>query len=102
MAAAEKKATDMVYLNMEKLTTFTDGFFICSGRNTIQTRSIADEIEEKMKLAGYHLHSREGYHEGNWILLDYKFIIIHVFIPTTREFYMLEKLWGDATVKIFE
>lgn len=95
-AAQEKKALDIISLDMRKISLFTDFFLICSGRSKIQTQAIADEIMEKMQSNKIQLLHKEGYEEGKWILLDYNYVVLHIFQPDVREFYNLERLWGDA------
>ncbi len=95
-AAYDKKATDVVVLDLRHRSGFTDFFLICSGQNPRQVQAIVDAIEETLRA----LHSRpahvEGYERGEWVLLDYFNFIIHVFKPETRQFYALERLWGSA------
>ena len=96
--ASEKKASEIVVLDMRKLTSFTDYFLICSGESDIQIRAIADAIIVEMKgrkVMAWHV---EGYEEARWVLLDYGDVIIHIFHPEVRQFYQLEKLWADAPV----
>ncbi len=95
-AAAEKKALDPVALNLSKLTSFTDCFVICSGSQRRQTQAICDEILEKLRDEGVRPTHVEGYDRGDWILLDFSDLVVHVFTPEMREFYNLERLWGDA------
>ena len=97
-ASLDKKAFDIRILDIRELTTVADYFIILSGNSTIQTRTIADEIEEKMEEAGYSLLSKEGHESARWILLDFADIIVHVFHKEDRDFYNLEKLWVDAKV----
>ncbi|NOX97502.1 MAG: ribosome silencing factor [Nitrospirae bacterium] len=97
-AAEEKKAENIVILDLRKVATFTNYFLICSADSTVQAQAIAQAIQERLeksKLSAWHL---EGYKEGKWILLDYSDVIIHIFIKETRLFYNLEGLWGDAKV----
>lgn len=95
-AAAEKKATDVVVLDVGPLLVITDYFVIASGSTDRQVRAIADEIERQLKEAGLRAIGREGEREATWILLDFADIVVHVFQPDEREFYRLEKLWSDA------
>ena len=92
-AALEKKAMDVVVLDLRKTPAFTDFFVLCSGQNQRQVRAIADAVEEAAKIRPAHI---EGYDRAEWILMDYFSFIVHVFVPQTREFYSLERLWGDA------
>ena len=96
-AAAEKKAEDVVAINVAELLVVTDYFVIATGRTNIQVRAIADEIEEQLRIrGGIKVIGREGADEAKWLLLDFGDLVIHVFQPEEREFYRLEKLWSDA------
>ncbi len=97
-AALEKKARDLVILKMDNVTIITDYFVIATVSNRTQAKAVADKVEETMEKQGYEIISREGLREGNWILLDYGSIIIHIFQEEIRQFYDLETLWGDAEV----
>lgn len=95
--ADEKKAVDIVVLDVNKLTFITDYFVICSGINKRQIQSIANDIEQKMAALSIHRLGIEGFNEAKWILLDYGGdVIVHLFDKETRTFYDLELLWGDA------
>ena len=96
-AAEEKKATDLVVLDLRKTGAFTDFFVICSGTNPRQIRAITDSILEALRSGGAKPASVEGYERAEWVLLDYFDFIVHVFAPETRVFYALERLWGSAT-----
>lgn len=96
-AADDKQAADIVVLDLTELSDVCDYFVIASGSNTRQVDAIVDEVEEKVALAcGEHPFSIEGRDERSWILMDYGSVIVHVFAPEAREYYRLEKLWGDA------
>jgi ribosome-associated protein len=95
-AALDKKATDVVVLDLRNTPAFTDHFILCSGQNARQVRAIADAIEEAMRAAKVRPSHIEGYDRAEWILMDFFTFIVHVFVPQTREFYSLERLWGDA------
>jgi ribosome-associated protein len=97
-AVDEKKAIDPVILNLHDISNVTDYFLICSGKTTIQVRSIADNIIDKMNKAGLYQPLKEGYHEGRWILLDFGNVVVHIMQEAEREFYALENLWHDAKV----
>jgi len=75
---------------------------ICSGTSLRQVQAIADAIEEGMRKKGIKCHHMEGYRTGRWILMDYSDMVIHIFYQETREFYDLERLWGDASSIIFD
>jgi ribosome-associated protein len=95
-AAEDKKAVDLVVLDLRKASGFTDFFVIASGTNTRQVRAIADGVMEKLADEGVKPAHVEGYDRSEWILLDYFDFIVHVFAPETRVFYGLERLWGNA------
>jgi ribosome-associated protein len=95
-AALDKKASDVVLLDLRKTPAFTDYFVLCSGQNTRQVKAIADAIEEALRAAKVRPAHIEGYDRAEWILMDYFTFIVHVFTPQTRAFYSLERLWGDA------
>jgi ribosome-associated protein len=97
-AAGEKKAEDILVLNVSEVTTFTDLFVICSGRGERQVQAIADEIITKAKAAGRQPIGVEGYQAARWILIDLGDVVVHAFVPEERELYRLERLWGDAPV----
>jgi ribosome-associated protein len=92
-AALDKKATDVVVLDLTKASAFTDFFVICTGGNVRQVQAIADAVQAAV---GTKPALVEGYKGGEWVLIDYFDFIVHVFQPATREFYSLERLWGDA------
>jgi ribosome-associated protein len=95
-AALDKKATDVVVLDLRNTPAFTDFFILCSGNNTRQVKAIADAVEEALRAAKIRPAHTEGYDKGEWILMDYFSFIVHVFSPQMRLFYSLERLWGDA------
>lgn len=95
-AAEDKKAVDLVVLDLRKAAGFTDYFVICSGTNARQVRAIADAVTDTLAAAGVKPAHIEGYDRSEWILLDYFDFIVHVFAPETRMFYGLERLWGSA------
>ena len=101
-ACNEKKGIDIKVLDIMKLTPVADYFVIVSGNSTTQVMAIADEVEEKMLEAGFHLSGKEGYGSGRWILLDFKDIVLHIFHKEDREFYNLEKLWADGEELLLE
>jgi ribosome-associated protein len=95
-AALDKKATDVVVLDLRSTPAFTDFFILCSGQNQRQVRAIADAVEETLRAAKIRPAHIEGYDRAEWILMDFFTFIVHVFTPQTRAFYSLERLWGDA------
>jgi ribosome-associated protein len=95
-AAEDKKAEDLIVLDLEKAAGFTDYFVICSGANARQIRAIADGVMETLAAEGTKPAHIEGYERSEWILIDYFDFIVHVFATETRLFYGLERLWGSA------
>jgi ribosome-associated protein len=95
-AALEKKATDVVVLDLRHTPAFTDYFVLCSGQNSRQVKAIADAVEEALRAAKVRPSHVEGYDRAEWVLMDFFNFIVHVFVPQTRGFYSLERLWGDA------
>jgi ribosome-associated protein len=95
-AAFEKKATNVVVLDLRHTPAFTDFFVLCSGQNTRQVKAIADSVEDTLRQSGVRPAHVEGYDRADWILMDFFSLIVHVFAPHTRDFYALERLWGDA------
>lgn len=96
LAADEKKAREVKILDIRSISTVADYFVICSGTNTTQVRAIAENVEERLSALGLELHHMEGYQNGRWILLDHGHIVVHIMREEEREFYALERLWGDA------
>ena len=101
-AASDKKARDIVVMDMQGLTSSTDYFVICSANTATQVRAIADNIEEEMAKEGVAFNHKEGYREGEWVLLDFGDVVAHVFMQEAREYYALERLWGDAELTTYE
>lgn len=95
-AAGEKKATDIVVLDLRKIASFTEYFVISSGANARQVAAIAEAVEESLRKQGKRPLHTEGYSSAEWILLDYGDFIVHVFSNAARRFYDLERLWRDA------
>jgi ribosome-associated protein len=95
-AARDKKATDLVVLDLRKTGAFTDFFLICTGANPRQVHAIADGVEQALKATHVRPAHLEGYQRAEWILVDYFDFIVHVFSPSARSFYGLERLWGNA------
>lgn len=101
-AIDEKKGRHLSILKLEELSSITDYFVLCNGNSRVQTQAIADNVKEKMEKAEFKLLRREGYPEGRWILLDFGSVLVHIFQEEEREFYKLERLWGDAPVIAYE
>ena len=92
----QRKALDVVVLDLRGISTATDWFVIGSGSSDIHVRAIADHVIEEMKKDGVRAGHVEGLEGGRWVLVDYIDFVVHVFHPSAREFYQLETLWGDA------
>ena len=97
-AAAAKLAQDIVVIDVSAQLVITDCFVIASASNERQANAIVDEVEEKMRQAGYKPARREGAREGRWVLLDYIDIVVHVQHTDERNFYALERLWRDCPI----
>ncbi len=95
-AASDKKAVDIVVLDLREIASFTDYFIIASGTNVRQVQAIADEVSEQLKKQGTRAARIEGYKTAEWVLVDYGDFIVHVFEDKARKFYDLERLWRDA------
>lgn len=100
-AANDKKAKDILLLNMEGLSPVTDFYVVCSASNSTLVKAIADNIEDKLAEAGVHPTHKEGYADARWVLLDYGDVVTHVFLEEERDFYNLEQLWADAPSESF-
>jgi ribosome-associated protein len=94
--ADEKKALDIVILDVDKISSITDYFVICSAINDRQLHAIADEMDKQMKKISVMKYGMEGYREAKWVLIDYGDLIVHIFEKEMRNYYDLELLWGDA------
>jgi ribosome-associated protein len=94
--ALEKKAYDLVLMEVREITSIADYFIICSGRSDRQVQSIAQGIEENLSKAGIPPLAVEGISRGQWVLMDFSDVIVHIFYQPVREFYDLEGLWGHA------
>ncbi|GAK60674.1 iojap-like protein [Candidatus Vecturithrix granuli] len=100
--ALDKKAQDVLLLEISALVSYADYFLICSGRSSVQVKAIAEAIERNLRERGIRPLHVEGATEGRWILMDYDELIVHVFLEETRQFYNLERLWNDAPRIAFE
>jgi ribosome-associated protein len=96
--ALDKKAEKVVSLNVKDLTSITDEFVICSSDTNIQVKAIADSIRKSTDTKPIRV---EGYEHLNWVLLDYIDVIVHIFKTAERNYYNIEKLWGDAPIREF-
>ena len=94
--ALDKKAQNVLLLDISAIVSYADYFLICSGRVNVQVKAIAEAIERSLREQGIRPLHIEGANEGRWILMDYDELIVHVFLEETRQFYNLERLWNDA------
>lgn len=98
-----KKGYDVRLIDLRSLSTFADFFVICSADSDTQVKAIADEIDKSLRDEGIKCWHKEGYMALSWVLLDYVDVVVHVFKKEAREFYNIEKLWGDApTIEIID
>lgn len=91
-----KKGRDVVALDLTELDAVADFFLICSGSSEVQVKAIAEAVDEKLREAGSRPWHVEGFEGRRWVLLDFVEVVVHVFHEKTREYYMLDRLWGDA------
>ncbi len=94
--ASDRKAEDIVMLDISKVSIIADYFVICTGTSDRQVRAIAREIDEQLGKVGVNPINVEGLVEAKWVLMDYGAVLVHVFDPATRDFYRLEQLWAAA------
>jgi ribosome-associated protein len=97
MAVEERKALDPVVIDLKGIASFTDAFLVCTGQQRRQTQAICDAVVDRLREEGVRAIHVEGYALGDWILVDFADLVVHIFTPATRDFYGLERLWGDAT-----
>ncbi len=91
-----KKASDIVILDVQNLSSIADYFIICTGTSTKHATALADELEKKFNKKDVFIRHKEGYDNGKWILLDYFDVVVHIFTEDERKFYDLERIWKDA------
>ena len=96
----EKKAQNIVALDVSALTVITDCMLIASGRSAVQVKTLADEVEDRLAELGIEPARKEGHQDGRWIVLDYGTVLVHLFHTEEREFYRLDKLWEDTNNRI--
>lgn len=99
--ASDKKAADVLLLDIRDISTIADYFVICNGNNARQIQAIAESLQEELKKQGAQLLYREGVADTGWMLLDFGDVIIHIFGPKEREYYRLERLWSEATTVVY-
>ena len=97
---ADKKAANILMLDMRKVTLLADYFILCSGSSNRQIKAISDELLEKLKKAGSKLAAMEGSAESGWVLVDFGDVIVHIFSPEQRSYYQLEELWQEAPIVV--
>ena len=95
-AADDKKAHDLVALDISEIASFADYFLLCTGDSSRQMQAIADEVEKRLKASGIRPSHVEGYQNSEWILMDYLDLVVHIFSKTARPYYDLERLWRDG------
>jgi ribosome-associated protein len=101
-SALSKKAENVLLLDLRKITTMADFFVICSGGSDAQVKAIADAVVEGAKKEKADVYHVEGYESFSWVLIDLVDIVVHIFQPSVRDYYQLERLWGDAEIETFE
>jgi ribosome-associated protein len=94
--ALDKKAEDVMILDVRGISNVTDFLLICSGRSEPHLKAIADEIARRLRDRGIRPHGRDGFPPSRWIVMDYNDVLVHIFHPELRQRYALEQLWGDA------
>lgn len=94
--ALERKAYDLVLMEVGELTSLADFFVICTGRSDTQVQAIAQSIQENLGAEGCRPLSIEGYTHGQWVIIDYGAVVVHIFYEPVRQFYDLERLWARA------
>ncbi|MAT40187.1 MAG: ribosome silencing factor [Ectothiorhodospiraceae bacterium] len=97
--ALEKKARDIVVLNLKGLSDVADYFVICSADSDTHVKAIAESIDVGVKSEGHKVYKKEGMNNLQWVLIDLVDVVVHVFLQRTREYYNLERLWGDAEIE---
>ncbi len=95
----EKKGADVKILDLRNITTIADYFVVCSGESDMQVKAIADNVDKKLSEEGIKVWKKEGFKALSWVLIDLSDIVIHVFRNESRQFYNLERLWGDAPIE---
>jgi len=94
----DKKARDIIMIDVKKITTLTDFFVVCTSESEPQTRAITDHINQKMKEEGVKSWHIEGYEHLDWVLIDFVHIVVHIFSKEARGFYEFERLWADGKI----
>lgn len=94
-----KKGEDIIAFNVEDKTIIAEWFVVCSGTSSLHVKSICDAIDEKHRELGLEIKRVEGYNEARWIVLDFSYILVHIFHPEEREYYNIERLWIDPNTE---
>ena len=94
--ASDRQAQDVILLDISQIASFADYFVICSGTSERQLKAIVDNVNETLEREGFHAVHTEGAPSSGWVLIDYGSVIVHVFAPEERDYYRLERLWGEA------
>ena len=97
-----RKAEDVILIDLQGIADFADYFLICTGTSAVHVKALSDAVLEGLKAEDIRPWQVEGYDSRKWILIDYTDVIIHIFLPDTRTFYGLERLWGDAPIQQIE
>lgn len=97
-ALEDKKAENIQIIDISEISVLGDYFIIANGNNRSQIQALADNVEEKLGKAGYNPKQIEGYNKANWILLDFRDVVIHIFDTESRNYYDLERIWRDGSV----
>lgn len=100
--AADRKGTDLLILDLRQLSDATDFFLLVNGTSDLHVRAVAEHIIDELKRDGVRPGHIEGLRGGRWVLIDYIDFVVHVFHPAARDFYQLERLWGDAPMHALE
>jgi len=100
-AASDKKASDILLLDIREITTIADYFVVCTGNNPRQLQAISDAVRDALRKQNARLFNQEGVAETGWLLLDFGDIIVHIFSPKEREYYHIERLWNEAKTVVY-
>ncbi len=98
----QKNALDVTIMDLRGITSMTDGFVLGTGASAVQVKAIVDHIDDMLRKRGLKPNHIEGYQGLAWVVLDYLYLVVHVFLPTQRKYYGLERLWADAKIAIRE
>ena len=96
----DKKALDIMVLDVHHLTVITDYMVICTGRSAQQVHTLCDDVEDTLAEEGVALRKKEGQNDGRWAILDYGHLLVHIFHPEERQYYRLERLWDEGTNRV--